>query len=321
MTRRSFCILGGTGFVGHHLAARLAREGHDIRILTRYREAHRDLLVLPTVKLVEADVHDPLTLRAQFGGCDTVVNLVGIVNERGRDGRGFELAHTRLAESVVSACVDAGVERLLHMSALKADPVGPSFYLRTKGKAELAVQEGAGDRLAWTIFRPSVIFGPGDSFFCRFAGLLRMTPIAFPLACPEARFAPIYVGDVVTAFQRALDDKRTFGERYDLCGPKAYRFRELVDYTARLIGAKRRVIPLGDRLSRLQAGIMEYVPGKPFSRDNYLSTRSDSVCAGSFPEVFGFEPQPVESIVPTYITWESRRAPYNRIRRDARHTP
>jgi len=302
MTRRSFCILGGTGFVGHHLAARLARDGHDIRILTRYREAHRDLLVLPTVKLVEADVHDPLSLRAQFIGCDTVVNLVGIVNERGRDGRGFEIAHTRLAESVASACVDTGVERLLHMSALKADPAGPSFYLRSKGKAELAVKQGAGDRLAWTIFRPSVIFGPGDSFFNRFAALLKVSPV-LPLARPNARFAPVYVGDVAEAFARAAGKASTAGREYELCGPYVYSLREIVALTAERTGRRRWVVGLPTSLAKAQARAMDFVPGKPFSTDNFLSLSVHSLCDPQAPglRALGITPTAVESVLDTYL--------------------
>ncbi|MBI3777884.1 MAG: complex I NDUFA9 subunit family protein, partial [Gammaproteobacteria bacterium] len=220
MSTHKICLLGGTGFVGRRLAARLSESGHDIVILTRHRERRRELLVLPTVRLVQGDVHDSAFLRSQFEGRDVVINLVGILNEPGRDGRGFARAHTELPEKIVEACRQTGVTRLLHMSALHASPAAPSHYLRTKSLGEEAVLRAGGPDFHVTSFRPSVIFGPGDSFLNRFAGLLRMAPGLFPLACPEARFQPVYVEDVARAFVASLDNHHTFGNRYDLCGPR-----------------------------------------------------------------------------------------------------
>lgn len=319
MTTHSICILGGSGFVGGHLAARLAEDRHRVRVLTRHRERNRDLLVLPTLELVEADVHDPETLRRQFADCDTVINLVGILNERGHDGKGFQRAHVELPRKVVEACRAAGVRRLLHMSALGADAAyGHSHYQRSKGEGENLVH-GAHD-LAVTSFRPSVIFGPGDSFLNRFAGLLRLSPLVFPLACAGARFAPVYVRDVAEAYARAVDDRATFGQRYELCGPQAYTLHELVRYTAQVTGHRRWVLPLGDTPSRWMAGVAEYLPGKPLSRDNYLSMQQANVCGGPFPEVFGFRPTPLESVAPYYLggpgadPFERHRAVARRIR-------
>ncbi len=218
MARHSICILGGTGFVGRSLAARLAAAGHDLRIPTRRRERHRDLLVLPGVQLIEADVHDPAVLAREFRGCDTVVNLVGILNERGHRGAGFERAHVALPDKVIEACRATGVPRLLHMSALGAAIDGPSHYQRTKARGEALVH--AARDLAVTSFRPSVIFGPHDNFTNRFARLLRRVPVVFPLACPDARLQPVFVEDVVSAYVAALDDSRTHGQGYELCGPQ-----------------------------------------------------------------------------------------------------
>lgn len=300
MTTRTICMVGGTGFVGRHLAARLVQDRHHIKVLTRRRERHRDLLVLPGLQLIEADIHDPETLAREFAGCDVIINLVGILNERGHRGEGFRRAHVELPRKVVEACRQTGVTRLLHMSALGADAKeGRSHYQRTKGEGEDLVHAAEG--IAVTSFRPSVIFGRGDSFLNRFAELLRITPYFFPLACANARFAPVFVGDVVEAFTLSLGRTATEGQRYELCGPRAYTLRELVEYTARLLGLKRKIIPLGNRLSRLQAEILEWVPGKPFSRDNYLSLQTDSVCSGPFPPLFGIEPTPLENVAPSYL--------------------
>ena len=297
MKIRTLCVLGGTGFVGRALVQRLAGEGRQARVLTRYRERHRALLVLPTLELVQADVHDPQTLVEHFRGCDAVVNLVGILNEKGHDGRGFWTAHVELARKVVEACRGAGVRRLLHMSALNADAThGPSHYLRTKGEAEDLVH--AASDLQVTSFQPSVIFGPGDGFFNRFARLLKLTPGVLPLACPQARFSPVYVGDVAAAFVAALDDRTSAGRRYELCGPRSYTLKQLVQYTARCAGLKRWIVGLSDRLSRLQASVFEYLPGKPFSYDNYLSLQTDSVCRENGLMSLGITPTPVEAVVP-----------------------
>ncbi len=293
---QNICILGGTGFVGRHLVNRLAEQHLNVKVLTRRRERHRGLLVLPTLQLIEADVHDPVQLSRCFQGCDAVINLVGILNEKGHSGSGFRHAHVDLARKVIKACLDNGVRRLLHMSALGANAgMGPSHYLRTKGEAENYVHTNAGKELKVTSFRPPVIFGPDDSFINRFATLLKISPI-LPLACPDARVAPVYVGDVVDAFAAALHDPSTYGKRYDLCGPREYTVRELVQYTAKVMGVKRLIIGLPKTLSRLQAAIMEYVPGKPLSLDNYRSLTRDSVCKNGEPC-----PTTLESVVPQYI--------------------
>jgi uncharacterized protein YbjT (DUF2867 family) len=295
-------MLGGTGFVGRALAARLSRAGNSISILTRSSASRRDLLVLPGVVLVDGDVHNPVFLRRQFKGADVVINLVGILNERGHSGAGFRHAHRELPEKVASACREEGVRRLLHMSALNAAPNAPSYYLRTKAEGEEAAH-AAGPDVRVTSFRPSVIFGPRDSFTNRFAKLLQYAPGVFPLACPDARFQPVFVEDVARAFAEALEEYRTHGQRYDLCGPTIYRLRELVSYIAELRGRPIRVVGLSDRLSRVQASLLEYFPGKPFSLDNYRSLTVDAVCSGdnALSTVFGIAPTPLERVAPGYL--------------------
>ena len=295
------CILGGAGFVGRHIAARLAAAGHGVTLITRHRERHRDLLVLPTIRLVEGDIHNLTLLRRQFQGQDAVINLVGILNEQGRDGKGFTRAHVELTSKVVQACRYSGVRRLLHMSALHAAPTAPSHYLRTKGLGEKEVLESGDHFLPVTVFRPSVIFGAEDSFTNRFAALLRSVPLVFPLACAQARFQPVYVDDVAQAFVAALANHATYGQRYDLCGPRAYTLREIVVYLARVLGLHRHIIGLNHRLSWLQAALLEHFPGKPFSLDNFRSLQLDSVCNAGFPVIFGVKPRFMEDVVPTYL--------------------
>lgn len=313
MTKQTICILGGTGFVGTHLASRLSKDGHNIRVLTRRRERHRELLVLPTVDLIETNVHDEQELRKQFMDCNAVINLVGILNERKKGD--FERVHVELPRKVTVSCLAAGVPRLLHMSALHADAQkGSSKYLRTKGIGEELVHASQG--LKVTSFRPSVIFGPGDSFFNRFANLMKMAP-ALPLACPNAKFAPVFVENIAEAFTKALDNPHTIGQRYDLCGPHVYTLKQLVDYTATVIHSHRPVIGLSDGLSRFMARIMGMLPGKPMSYDNYLSLQTDSVCNSAFPEFIGMAPTALEAVVPYYLGAKATEDKFDQYRRSS----
>ena len=292
------CVLGGTGFIGSALAARLAVDGHSIKILSRDPARHRDLRVLPTLSIVRADVHDPAVLEREFRGCDRVINLVGILNERGFGGRGFHRVHAVLTETVVAACRATGVARYLHMSALNADADrGPSHYLRSKGAAEDAVRRVCADVPDYAIFRPSVVFGPGDALVNRFARLLRRMPGVFPLACADARFAPVYVGDVVLALVRALDDRAVSQRVFELCGPEVLTLGDIVRLTAHAAGLSRVVLALPRPLSRLQAAIMDFVPGRPFSTDNYRSTLVDSTCTENGFAALGIEPVSLRAMI------------------------
>lgn len=318
MNEHTVCILGGTGFVGLWLTAHLIEHGYRVRVLTRHRQRHRDLLVLPGLQLREINVYDPAQLRAQFNGCHSVINLTGILNERGHNGCGFRHVHVDLPEKVAQACLDTGIKRLLHMSALNADAnKGPSYYLRSKGEGESRILLLAEQGLQVTIFRPSVIFGPGDNFFNRFGTLLKLSPFIFPLACPEARFAPVYVGNVAQAFVRTLTHKRSFGQSYELCGPNIYTLKQLVEYTATVLGLKRRVIGLSDKLSRFQATIFEYLPGKLFSKDNYASLQIANICRQNGLSKLEIKPTAIEAIVPEYLGQRNQRTHYLELRRHA----
>jgi NADH dehydrogenase len=299
MKRRTACILGGSGFVGQHLIRRLTKADWHCIVPSRRPHRHRDLKLVPHTTLREVQTLDQTTLRDCFASCDAVINLIGILNEDRRTT--FADVHVALVERLVAAARDAGVPRLLHMSALHAHPErGRSAYLRSKGAGEHIAHAAEG--LAVTSFRPSVIFGRGDSFFNRFATLLDMAPGVFPLACPDARFAPVWVGDVAEAMARSLDDPATVGRRFDLCGPRTFTLEELVAYTAGRIGRRVLLAGLNDWGSRTQARLFELIPGKPFTRDNYQSMQTPSICDehNGLLEL-GIHPTDIETVVPTYL--------------------
>jgi uncharacterized protein YbjT (DUF2867 family) len=274
----SLCILGGTGFLGTRLVARLIKDKHQVTVLSRDRELHKHLLVLPGLTLENCDVYEEAQLSERFRGKDAVINLVGILNERGFGGRGFRRAHLELTRVVLQAARSAGVGRLLQISALKAAIDAPSHYLRSKGAAEKLIRE-EGANLDWTVFQPSVMFGPGDTFLNRFAGLLGAVPFAFPLAMPHARFQPVFVDDVVDAIVRCLQQPgASRHQTYQLGGPQIYTLREIVGMVSKITGRGRLIIGLPNFAARVQALLMDFVPGRPFSSDNYHSLQVDSVC-------------------------------------------
>lgn len=287
-------LLGATGFVGHHLLPRLSRDGHRCLVLTRYRMGSRELTVIPGVDVRQADVYDPQGLADRLQGADAVVNMVGILNEKGRSGKGFRRAHVELVERVIEACRAAGVRRLVQVSALHAGR-GRSHYLISKGEGEARIRAAAD--LDSTILQPSVIFGEGDDFFNRFAQLMRQLPV-LPLACPESRLQPVWVGDVAAAITASLNDPATVGRTLALVGPRSYSLRELVEFVACLADIRCRVIGLSNGLSRLQARVMDFVPGKPFSTDNYLSLQTDNTSERNDLESLGIEPRSIEGVLP-----------------------
>jgi len=319
MKNNTVCLLGGTGFVGYHLANRLTHHGYTVNILTRRRERHRELLVNPAIRLIETDAYNTDQLRRNFSGAGAVINLIGILNERNAKEGSFTRIHAELPGLVAEAAAAAGVARLLHMSALHADAAElHSRYLKTKGEGEDRAHAAASRGLRVTSFRASVIFGPGDSFFNRFAALLRFSPLFFPLACPDSRFAPVYVGDVAEAFCTALTNDTTSGQRLELCGPDSYTLKELVVYTRDTIGLKKPVIGLGDGLSRWQARLLGRLPGRPFTLDNYYSLQLDSLCTDNALPALGITPTAVKTVVPTYLAGRNLRGRFYTFRQAAR---
>ncbi|KDD00579.1 NAD(P)H-binding protein, PF13460 family [Bordetella bronchiseptica MBORD681] len=296
-------VIGGTGFIGRHLVARLAAQEHKVLVPTRRYNKGRDLQVLPTVTLIEADVHDDAELDRLMHRCDAVVNLVGVLHgSRGRPyGAGFARAHVLLPERIAQACVRNGVARMLHVSALGADSGGPSMYLRSKGEGEAAIQRVFGATGGWTLFRPSVVFGPDDNFTRMFARLARLFPV-LPLAGARSRMQPVYVGDVADAMMAALANGHTAGKIYELCGPQVYTLGEIVRLCALWSGHPRPVCEMPMALGRMQALLFECLPGDPLvSRDNLDSLTRDNVASGAAPSGLAAPPAALEAVAPAYL--------------------
>jgi len=305
------CLLGGSGFVGTELATQLIKRGMTVRVLSRDVRRMKALRVVPGLEIRQVDPYDSTALNAALEGQDAVINLVGILNESVGRGGTFRQAHVDLTQNLITAAKANDINRVVQIGALHADADnGPSEYLRSKGTAaNLLLASG----LDATLVCPSVIFGNGDGLFNRFANLLHAVPV-MPLACAETRFAPVYVGDVAEVICNALDDPETIGKKLNLCGPDIFTLREIVQYTADTLAIKRTIISLPDALAKLQGAVMEWVPGKPFSRDNFNSMQVDSVCE----ECDTPQPTPVHKIVPTYLGHNNRQSRLQRYRQLAR---
>jgi uncharacterized protein YbjT (DUF2867 family) len=291
---RTIAVLGGSGFVGRALVTRLLAQGERVRVLSRSSDTRTR--VPAGAELLTGDVFDGEFLRGAFDDADAVINLVGILNERGDDGRGFHKVYVELADTMIAAMQATGVRRLLQMSALHAGD-GESHYLKARGEAETVVRASAVD---WTLFRPSVIAGPGDGLFCRFAQLLRFAP-GLPIGRADARFQPVWVGDVCDAFIRALNDDATVGGSYDLVGPEVMTLAEIVRLTAQTKGWTRFVVSLPSVFGRLQAEVGEHLPGKPISRDNWRSLQRDSTSDDNGLPKLGIAPTDVRGKLPEIL--------------------
>lgn len=307
MRIQSVCMLGGTGFVGRATAEHLCERGLRVRVVTRRRTRSRDLWVLPTLEVAVADPQDEVALAALFEDMDAVINLCGILHETRHQT--FQSVHVELPRKVVGACRAAGVRHLVHMSALGASESGPSEYQRSKARGEAAVREAAAN-LPFTILRPSVIFGENDAFLNMFAQLVALLPFV-PLAAADARIQPIWVEDVARVIAASLGDSQAFNQAYELCGPRAYTLRELVEFVGTVTGHRRPVIGLPSWAGEMQAFLLEHLPGKMMTRDNLKSLRVDNVCEGPFPPIFGFQPAALEAITPEYLAGRNARARYN----------
>lgn len=322
MTSRNVLVIGGSGFIGSAIVAKLSAAGKRVLVPTRRRERAKHLITLPTVDVVEADVHHAQTLAGLMQDIDAVINLVGVLHsDTGTPwGKRFQTAHVDLARQVAEACAANGVPRLLHMSSLGADSNAPSMYLRSKAAGEAAVTTALREAAACTavtVFRPSVVFGQGDKFINLFARLQRYAPLV-PLGKPDAMLQCIWVEDLARAFVNALDAPHTFGKTYELAGPKVYTLKQLVEYAGQVSGHARLVFGLPDRLAYLQAWIMEMGPVEMLSRDNLDSTKVDSVISDAALQTMktelGIAPAAMETVVPGYLSGHSPKERYMLLR-------
>lgn len=297
---RELLILGGTGFVGRvlceHLIEHFAGQAR-LTVPTRRLQHGKALLTLPTIRLVEADVHDDAQLAQLVAGHDAVINLVAILHGSASD---FERVHVALPRRLAEACRAGGVRRVLHVSALGVAADAPSNYLRSKAAGEAALR---GQGLDVTVLRPSVIFGAGDRFLNLFARLQRVFPV-MPLAGCGARFQPVWVGDVAAALVASLARPQSIGQTYECAGPSTYTLAEIVRLAGRWAGCERPVLPLPDALGRVQAAAMGLLPGEPMmSADNLDSMRVPNVATGWLPglDALGIAPAALEAVAPAYL--------------------
>lgn len=305
MAFHSVLVIGGSGFIGSHIIAKLALTDWRAIVPTRHYDHAKDLLLVPSMDdVVEADVHDEAALDRLIPGNDAVINLVGILHDSTvrsgeRYGSEFARTHVDLPRKIVAACARHGVRRYLHMSALGADKDAPSMYLRSKADGEAAALSNPA--VGVTIFRPSVVFGERDHFLNLFASLAKRFAV-LPVAAADAKFQPVFVEDVAQAFVHALNDKTTIGKVFELAGPKIYTLRELVRFAGVFSGHPRPVIALPDALARLEAALLEHMSDQPLmSRDNLDSMKVDNVATTSMKDTLGIEPTALEEVAPSYL--------------------
>ena len=310
-------VLGGTGFVGSHVCQKLALLPLRITLPTRRPDNAKHLQSLPTVDVLQADVHDETVLARLVAGHDAVVNLIAILH--GTEAA-FNRVHVELPQKLASACQTAGVRRVVHVSALGAALDAPSMYQRSKARGEQVLKASA---LDLTLLRPSVIFGTEDKFLNVFAKLQQIFPV-IPLAGADTRFQPVWVDDVAHAIVQCLQDPQTAGQIFDLCGPDVMTLRQLVEFSGKASGIRhgqgRPVFGLPLALGRLQAALMALAPGEPLmSRDNLDSMAVDNITDGHLPGLaaLGIAPASVEAVASVYLSARGKRSVFQDLRRMA----
>lgn len=301
MARREITVFGGSGFVGRYVIKELAQAGWVIRVPTRYMRGAQFLRPLGNpgqIVLFPFSAREPETIAQSLQGVDAAVNLIGILYEK-RKSR-FSAIHRDLAAEIAKTAKEKGVTRLVHMSALGADPVSPSAYARSKAEGEEAVEAAFP---GVTTFRPSLIFGPEDEFFNRFAHLARLFPALPLIGGGQSRFQPVYVGDVARAFRSALDHHETKGTIFELGGPHVYRFEELLKLILAETHRHRPLIPLPWFLASIAAAILQWWPKPLLTIDQLRLLRRDNIASGGFPGLaaLGIAPTLLEAILPTYL--------------------
>ena len=299
-TRSVATVFGGSGFIGRYVVQRLARAGHVVRVAVRDTERARTLCPMGAVGQIvplHTTLADRATIERAVAGADLVVNLVGILAER-RAGD-FQRLQADGPGQIGAAAAAAGVVRVVHVSAIGADPAAPSLYARSKGQGEAALRAAFP---AATILRPSIVFGTEDGFFNRFAALAAMSPV-MPVIAGGTRLQPVYVGDVADAVMAALTRGDAAGRTYELGGPQVFTFRELLGWILKQTMRHRPLVNVPMGLARLQAAVLERLPGKLLTRDQLLLLGQDNVVAADAPGLrdLGITPTPVDLVVPHYL--------------------
>jgi uncharacterized protein YbjT (DUF2867 family) len=299
---RNLLVLGGTGFIGRHVCEKLQRQGWAITVPTRRATHAAPVQHLPRLTVIEADVHDADQLTQALRGHDAVVNLIAILHG---DEAAFERTHVALPGTLARACAAAGVRRLVHLSALGVSLDGPSRYQRSKARGEELLRQAG---LDLTVLRPSVVFGAGDRFLNLFARLQALFPVV-PLAAAGARFQPVWVEDVASAVVACLHDQghpmSSVGQTFECAGPEVMTLADLVRIAGRCGSRQRPVLPLPSALGRLQARMMELMPGEPLmSRDNLDAMSVDNIATGQWPGLpaLGIQPSSIRAIAPSYLS-------------------
>ena len=298
--RRVATVFGGSGFIGRYVVKRLAQQGYIVRVAVRDPEAALFLKPMGSVGQIvplSASVLNEAAVHRAIEGADVVVNLVGLLTDSRAES--FQAVHTEGSERIARISAAAGVMRLIQMSAIGADPNSPSRYASTKGKAEQAVLPAFP---AATILRPSVVFGMEDRFFNLFAGLARLSPI-MPVISGGTKMQPVYVGDVADAAMAALASSATEGKTYELGGPRVWTFREILAFILKQTKRDRRLIDIPMGIARMQACVMQFVPGKPLTPDQLIMLSKDNVVSPGALGLsdLGIVPRPVELVVPPYL--------------------
>jgi uncharacterized protein YbjT (DUF2867 family) len=301
MGYRRVAVIGASGFIGRYVVKRLAARGAVIAAVVRNVEAALFLQPMGDVGQIarfSASILDETRLAAAIAGSDAVVNLVGILHESG--GQRFEATHREGAARLGSLARAAGVKHLVHISAIGADPASPSAYARSKAEGEQSLRAAFPEAV---ILRPSVVFGPEDDFFNRFATLAQLLPALPLIGGGKTRFQPVYVGDVADAVVAALDDPAAAGRTYELGGPRIYTFRTLMELVLAETRRKRLLLPLPWTLASLQASFLEWLPTPPLTRDQVKLLKHDNVVSPGALTLkdLGIEPTAVEAIVPSYL--------------------
>ncbi len=300
MSRKVAAVFGGSGFIGRHVVRHLAAEGYTVRIPVRDPEAARFLMTAGAVGQIVplyADLAEPETIARGVESAALVVNLVGILAETHHGD--FQRIQTDGAALIARQAAAVGAARFVHVSAIGANPQSASRYGRTKAFGEQAVIEAFPTA---TILRPSIVFGPEDQFFNRFAAMAQFSPV-MPLIAGATRFQPVYVGDVAAAIHHALTTDAPLPGIYELGGPSIASFRELMGFIMKTIHRHRPLLPIPNRIAALQAAIMEHLPGKPFTRDQFLMLNTDNIVAPGARTLadLGITPTSYDLIVPTYL--------------------